>query len=119
MTMKIDNYIKTLLISLVLPASMSLASDCGEVPVAPEIVDGTTASVDALVDNSEAVKAFIASADKYLDCRQVFRDSPEFDALDKASQGDVIALDNSLLDLRNSIGESFNHQVKAYKQANP
>ncbi len=110
---------------VVLAAAMALgpvlavADDCGEVPAAPEIIDGATATMEALVANSEEVKAYIAAADGYLDCREAIAKSDDFKDLPAAEQQAQIAANAQVLETRNKIGDDFNAEVGAYKAANP
>jgi hypothetical protein len=113
--------IKTLVFAGAFAASgLALASDnCGEVPAAPEIVDGATATMEELVANSESVKAFVAGADTYLDCREGFIKTDTFKAMTDQEKKAFIDANGALLDLRNAIGPSFNEQVGVYTKAHP
>lgn len=99
--------------------SAAMGSECGDPPAVPQLVDGATSTVDAVVANSEEVKAYIADADKYLDCREAAIATEDFAALDKSAQGEYRAANKAVLDARNEIGEDFNEQVAAFKKANP
>jgi hypothetical protein len=101
-------------------SSFAFAQDeCGEVPVAPEIVDGATATMEELVANSETVKAFVADADAYLDCREAYAKDDAFKALSEDERKDYLAVNSALIDVRNGIGPSFNEQVGVYTKAHP
>jgi hypothetical protein len=115
-TQKISNCLAVL--SLVLMSSTVLA-DCGSLPGAPDIPNGAGASMDELVASSQAVKAFIASADAYLDCREAAMATEEFMAQDKKVINAAKKEIDSLIDARNDIGDQFNKEVGAYKKANP
>lgn len=95
------------------------ADECGPVPEAPAVVDGKTATMDELVANSQAVKAFIAAADDWLDCNEAFVQSDAFKKLSTAEQQRRLDLNSRLLDERNAIGDRFNEQVAAWKEAHP
>jgi hypothetical protein len=97
-------------------SGVTLAADCGEAPVAPELADGTTATMDELIANSEAVKSFIADADTYLDCREDLMKSDEFKMMEEAVRASYVTATSELLDIRNSISEDFNEQVKIFSQ---
>ena len=99
--------------------ALAFASDCGEAPVAPELVDGATVTMEEIVSNSEGVKAYIAEADKYLDCRESIIPTEAFTNLDETAQADYRAANKVVLDARNGIGDAFNAEVAAFKKANP
>ena len=100
-------------------SSVAVAQDCGEVPARPELVDGASSTMDQMVANSEAVKGYIADADAYLDCREAYIVTEEFQALEEGDQQAYRAANKTVLDSRNSISEDFNAEVSAYKEANP
>ena len=111
--------IRPVLFSLAFVSAPLMANDCGEVPQAPEVVDGASTSMDDLVANSQSVKAFIADADAYLDCNETFIQSDGFKDLEPAEQQAALDTNTELLKARNQIGEDFNEEVAAYKAANP
>ena len=108
-----------MLFSIALFSAPLLASECGERPQAPEVVDGASATMDELVANSKSVKAFIADADAYLDCNEAIVTSEDFKKMDPADQKAMIETNKKLLKERNDIGEHFNQEVAAYQAANP
>lgn len=97
----------------------ALADTCGEVPDAPEIISGDTATMEELVANSQTVKSYIADADAYLDCNEALAKSDAFKEMPVEEQKAVIDTSASLLESRNSIGDQFNAEVAAFKAANP
>jgi len=109
------------LLSLVFTAltGSALASDCGNPPQEPEIVDGATATMEELVANSESVKTYISEADAYLDCREGVVKSDTFKNMSKEEQKAFLEANSVLLKSRNNIGEKFNAEVADYKKANP
>lgn len=100
-------------------SSTVLGQDCGEVPVNPEVVDGTSVTMDGLIENSVAVKSFIADADIYLDCSFAYRDTVEYKDLGRRAKLSIVETAENLLDDRNDLGDEFNEQVMAYQTANP
>lgn len=98
---------------------LAYANDCGEAPVAPQLVDGASVTMEEIVANSEQVKAYIAEADKYLDCREAIIPTEAFTALDESAQAEYRAANKVVLDARNGIGEAFNAEVADFKKANP
>lgn len=99
--------------------TLALGENCGEAPVAPELVDGKTASMEELVANSEQVKGYIAEADQFLDCREAVIPTEEYKALSKSEQKQYREANKQVLDARNVIGEAFNAEVAGFKKANP
>ena len=100
-------------------SSLALANECGEVPVAPSVVNGATSSMDELVTNSEAIKAYIEVADAYLDCTAEYRRTSEYRLLPPEDKEVVEGLAGGLLEERNAIGDDFNAEVAAFQEANP
>ena len=100
-------------------ASIAMADNCGETPQPPEVIDGATATMDALVANSESVKTFISDADKYLDCRETYQKAKRFEKMSEDDKNAYMAETKVVLEQRNDIGDKFNAEVAAYKQANP
>jgi len=101
-------------------SAVALAADnCGDVPVAPELPDGTTASLDELVDTSNAVRNYIEDADKYLDCKESFARKRDFQRLSSEAQDAYREEVSVLTAKRNEVGDLFNAEVEAYRQANP
>ena len=99
--------------------TLALGENCGDTPVAPQLVDGASASMEELVANSEEVKAFIEQADQYLDCREAVIPTDEYKALSRSGQKEYREANKLVLAARNDIGEAFNTEVAAFKAANP
>ncbi|MGD9660994.1 MAG: hypothetical protein AB7U63_06960 [Porticoccaceae bacterium] len=108
-----------LAMALAISTSAVFADNCGEIPQAPELVNGASATMEELVANSESVKAYIASADTFLDCRDAYAKTEEFKGLNQSEQKALIETSNELLGKRNAIGDDFNKEVAAFKAANP
>ena len=92
--------------------------DCGESPAAPDIVDGSTVSMEELVANSKAVNAFIEQADTYLDCQKAAVKSTT-NGLSRDERQIRTAQYEALVPVRNEIGDLFNAEVQEYRAANP
>ena len=107
------------LLTLAVVSAPILADDCGDLPQAPAVIDGASATMEDLVANSQSVKAFIADADAYLDCNEAFVKSDGFKSLSEEEKKSALDMNSGLLDARNNIGEKFNSEVAAYKAANP
>jgi len=104
----------TLMVSVAGFSTTALAADCGDAPVPPELADGATATMDDLIANSEAVKAFIADADTHLDCRENLMKGDEFKMMEEGARAIYMTATSDLLGVRNSISEDFNEQVKIF-----
>lgn len=100
-------------------SATAMANDCGTAPSEPGVIDGASASMEELVENSEAVKDFIDEADAYLDCYTAYTKTAEFEQLADDAKQELIDTTNAVLEARNAIGSEFNEQVQAYKEANP
>lgn len=100
-------------------SSTLIAQECNQPPVAPELVDGASANMDQLIANSEQVKAYIAEADVYLDCRYAYRDTIAYKDLSRSEKEDYIDATDEVLEARNQIGDDFNDEVAAFQAANP
>lgn len=107
------------LILLLGVSATAMASDCGDAPSEPDIIDGASASKEELVENSNAVKDFIDEADAYLDCSTAYVKTPDFEQLADDAKKELIESTKAVLEARNTIGPEFNEQVQAYKEANP
>ena len=117
-----NNNLSRILLSLSILLGLSsnaLSQDCGELPQAPALVDGASATIDQLVANSREVKSFIELADVYLDCSLAFRKTVAFKDLGRDEKDAIEQTASALLDTRNAIGDDFNAQANAYKTANP
>jgi len=90
--------------------------DCGEIPVEPTIVDGSSSSMDQLVSNSAEVKDYIAKADVFLDCQE---DLYKKNSLSRINREKLSTVIKSVTARRNDIRDEFNAQVEVYKKANP
>lgn len=95
------------------------ADNCGEAPEKPEILDGSQATMEELVTNSNEVTAFIEKADEYLDCQDKYGQSDKFQDLNEEQQVSWHEDRMELLDVRNGIADEFNAEVAAFREANP
>ena len=116
-TMKLKTIITLLLLwTLSHQVAAQDSTSCGELPVEPDIVDGASSTVEQLVANSEAVNAYIAEADQFLDCSEDRYKRLSSSRIHKDRIGEQI---KTVTARRNEIGAEFNAQVAAYKAANP
>ena len=93
-------------------------AECPAAPDVPTIVDGSKASMEELIENSKAVKAFIADADAYLDCEEA-KSKEMAETMDKEEMTQRMESLTAITKKRNAIGDEFNAEVAAYKEANP
>lgn len=83
-------------------------------PAAPEIPDGATATGDAMIAASKAVKEFVATAEAELKCL----DDAKAAVGEEMSQEDLDVYTqayNGQVDLLNETANGFNEQVRVYK----
>lgn len=95
----------------------ALAQNCGTAPKQPAIPEGAKSTIDELKTSSQAVKAFIAEADTYLDCKLAARDTET----ENMSKKEIKLWEKDLQHLtkmRNEIGDRFNEQVQAHLKTN-
>ena len=104
---------------LLVISSSVYAQECGESPTAPAVVDGASATLEELKQNSDDINAYIVIADEYLDCTHAFEDSRDFDTLGVDAKEQFRAEASAVLAARNEIADEFNLQVAAYQEANP
>lgn len=80
---------------------------------------GETATKQDMVDTQQRVKAYVAAVEEYLACLQAEIDSTE---ADEETMAEILRIHNSrhnaAVDAMDAVAESFNVQVRAYKQAN-
>lgn len=121
------NNFKYLVFGLALASSASFGSDC-QAPDMPQLPDGATASMEAMLAGQKAVKAFQAANLEYMDCLEAGMSRAE-SALDAAS-GDAkeaaqaayqAALDsyNAAVSAEEEVAGQFNTEIREYKAANP
>jgi hypothetical protein len=94
-------------------------TDCGVLPEKPSIVDGTSATMEELVANSQEVKSYIGDVDSFLDCYDTFMQSSGFSELPQNEKLVYANAMDSILEARNAIGPEFNAQVEAFRAAQP
>ena len=106
-------------VASILVFSTSLAIAC-EYPERPAIPDGTTASKDELLAAKDAIQAYMADVDSYLQCIESDEkaaiaelDNPSAEELQR--RDDVL---NKKFDAANEekalLGEQFNQQIRLY-----
>lgn len=102
---------------LVFSASLAIACDYPERPAIP---DGATASKDELLAAKDAIQAYMADVDTYLQCIES-EETAAIAELDNPSPEELQRRDdilNKKFDAANEekvlLGEQFNQQIRAY-----
>ena len=91
---------------------------CGLSPEAPAIVDGSSTTMEELVANSQAVQGYIAEADAFLDCQKsAVNDTTN--GLSREERETRTELYETVVQVRNEIGDLFNAEIAEYRAANP
>lgn len=117
-------YIALTLICL-LTAGAAIAQDC-TAPTEPEIPDGSSASMQQMLEGQQAVKAFQAANAEYMNCLdpQIVEATNKATA-EEASDADRAALKsledayNKAVSREEGIAGEWNTQIREYKEANP
>ena len=106
-------------VASVLVLSTSLAIAC-DYPERPAIPDGTTASKDELLAAKDAIQAYMANVDTYLQCIES-EETAAIAELDNPSPEELQRRDdilNKKFDAANEekvlLGEQFNQQIRVY-----
>ena len=119
------NPIKPALFCLVLASSASFAEDC-TVPEVPGLPDGSSATLQQMLDGQAAVKAYQASNTAYRTCLE-----PKITAAEVAASGESPGPDlvealkalneeyNASVSAEEELAGKFNTELQAYKAANP
>ncbi len=100
-------------LSLILLMSWSLvAAECMR-PEAPELPDGETSDLAAMVEGQKSVKTYVASTEAYLDCLTAEGDA----AVEEPSEASMARIDehNKAVDDMDAIANEFNEEIREYK----
>ena len=105
-----------------------LAEDMCQQPDQPEALDGSSASMEAMLAGQKAVKAFQASNMEYMQCLEAKSATAEADskntqdsdaqALARADYAKSIDAYNAAVSAEEEVAEAFNVALRAYKAAN-
>lgn len=94
-----------------------------EYPERVNVPDGRSASLEEMQTGQKDVKTYMAAMEEYLDCIDKEADDNAADAEDEEMQKQQRAIlvqkHNAAVDEMEQVAESFNVQVRAYKEANP
>lgn len=104
---------------LTMTSSLGLAQDrpiaganC-ENPVPPSITDAASQSMDMLLDAQDAVQAYIADSNEFIDCVDRVIDR-RGGAASQETMNEWTALINANIDAQEAVATAFNEQVRAY-----
>lgn len=86
-------------------------ADC-DLPVEPQIPDGTGASLDAMVAGQTAVREFMASSEMYLECLNDIIDEED---LSDEQHATTVREHNRMVTVMEQLAEEFNAQVRAFR----
>jgi len=119
------NAIKLTLAGLALGSAASFAEEC-TAPAVPVLPDGTTATLEQMLDGQAAVKAYQASNTAYRSCLEPLISDAEVAASGDSPPEEVTeklkALNeqyNASVSAEEGLANKFNTELKAYKTANP
>jgi hypothetical protein len=119
------NAIKLTLAGLALASAASFAEEC-TAPAVPDLPDGTTATLEQMLDGQAAVKAYQASNTAYRSCLEPLISDAEVAASGDSPPAEVTeklkALNehyNASVSAEEGLANKFNSELKAYKAANP
>jgi len=106
---------RRLLVAAVLVAAPHVMAECVR-PQVPEIADGTTADVEAMVKSQQDVKSYQAQAEVYRQCLQEQeiedQEDGEISEEDKAAR---LAAYNGMVDEETALAESWNTEIREFK----
>lgn len=92
-----------------------------EYPTRIEVPDGKTASMDTMVAGQQAVKHYMSAMEEYLDCidkeTETLVGSGDEEA-EKEQRAILVSKHNAAVDEMETVADSFNEEVRAYKAAN-
>jgi hypothetical protein len=123
------NTVKSVLVGLVLgsalPSAQAVAEGC-TAPDSPTLPDGSTATLEQMLDGQAAVKAYQASNTEYRSCLEPLIGAAETAAsAEEPTQEQIDALKalneqyNASVSAEEDLAGKFNTELKAYKAANP
>lgn len=94
-------------------ATQLVLADCDR-PTAPQLPDGGSSDLEAMVEGQKAVKAYVTETEAYLDCLNeegaaaAEEETPE-------QQHARIELHNEAVDDMEALAAAFNEEIRAYK----
>ena len=109
---------------LVLASTSAFAALACDVPVAPPMPDGSSATLEEMISAQGEVKAFQAANAEYLECvdGQMASEKAAIDEGDESAEERyaLAAADyNAAVSREEQVAADFNTAIRAYKAANP
>lgn len=86
-------------------------------PAIPTIPDNAGQDLDTLLDAQDAVQAYMADSNEFIDCVDRIMER-RADSAGQANMDDWTALINSNIDAQEAIAAAFNDQVQIYQAGN-
>jgi len=104
---------KLLLAAVLLLTSSMVFADCTR-PAAPELPDGGTSDLQAMVEGQKAVKAYVSGTEAYLDCltAEGAEAGAEADPEEVAAR---VEMHNAAVDEMEVVASEFNEEIREYK----
>ena len=104
---------KLILATALLLASSMVSADCTR-PTAPDLPDGDTSDLQAMVDGQKAVKAYVSGTEAYLDCLTAEGDEAGAEA-DPEEVAARVEMHNAAVDEMEAVASEFNEEIREYK----
>ncbi len=103
-----------LIASLLLFFAATLANAQCDKPTAPQLPDGATSDLEAMVEGQKAVKAYVAGTEAYLDC---LNQEGEAAAEEETPEEQLARIEahNKAVDDMEAVASSFNEEIREYK----
>lgn len=125
------NILKLSVLTVILGSTCALADDC-TAPATPKLPDGSTSSMQEMLEGQKAVKTFQAANLEYMKCLEPVMASAKDAAASAVEKGDKTADDeavkayqaaqdayNAAVSAEEELAGQFNAAVRDYKAANP
>jgi hypothetical protein len=93
------------------PNIVAPVADC-DLPVEPEIPDGTVAMLDTMVEGQAAIREFMAASEMYLECLNDIIDEED---LSDEQHANTVREHNRVVSVMEQLAEEFNTQVRAFR----
>jgi len=108
------------LLALALPFVLLTVPALGcDYPTRVGVPDGSTASEAEMIEGQQTVKGYMAAMEEYLECiDKEGGDVAGDDDAAKEQRAILISKHNAAVDEMESVADSFNKEIGAYKQAN-
>jgi hypothetical protein len=115
--------LKLAALCLILGSGLSVADDCVQ-PEMPTIPDGSTSSLEQMLEGQQGVKTFQAANLEYMSCIEAQLSAAEA----RIKEGDADAMErytrlqetyNAAVSREEEVAGQFNTEIREYKAANP